>query len=73
MHDFGQLLYVDEFYRDEVDYRIAVFRVQGGLLAKWSCGVCQSDESRQATHPTVDECVSAVHRTIEKHHREKHG
>ena len=72
MQTYGQLLYVDEFTRDDIHYRIAIFRVQGGLLAKWSCGVCQADESPQVAHPSIEECVTAVHQTIEMHHREKH-
>jgi hypothetical protein len=31
METYGQLIHVEEFHRDGVRYRVAVFRVQGGL------------------------------------------
>jgi hypothetical protein len=73
MHVFGQLLHVEEFEYRAVQYRIAVFKVQGGLNGQWSCGGCKLNEEREVRHPTIDECVADLKRAIEAHHCETHG
>ena len=72
MQVYGQLVHVDEFDCDSIRYRIAIFRVQGGLLGKWSCAVCEVDESQAHTYPTIEESVATVKQMIEQHHRAHH-
>jgi hypothetical protein len=73
MQVYGQLVHVEEFDRDSTGYRVAIFRVQGRLLGKWSCAVCAEDESQTHTHPTIEESVASVKQTIEQHHRRRHA
>jgi predicted RNase H-like HicB family nuclease len=73
MKAFGQLIHVEEVHRDGVKYRIAVFRVRGGLQGKWSCEACDLDYTQDQTNPTLDECLASIKDTIEKHHAAKHS
>jgi len=72
MHIYGQLIHVEETRRDSIVYRIAIFRVQGGLHGAWSCSACAADDDQNGTHPTIDEAVTSVKNAIERHHRERH-
>ena len=73
MQTYGQLIHVEEMHRDRVHYRIAIFRVQGGLHGRWSCDTCLlENEDDSPTCPTVEECVAKTKKTIEQHHRECH-
>jgi hypothetical protein len=72
MQIYGQLVHVEQFDHDSICYRIAIFRVQGGLLGKWSCAVCAEDERQTHTHPTIEEGVSSVKQTIQQHHQRRH-
>jgi hypothetical protein len=72
MNVFGQLLHVEELRRGDVLYRIAVFRVQGGLGGKWSCSVCNDDAQTPCLAPTIEGCTKAVKWEIEQHHAERH-
>jgi hypothetical protein len=71
MQDYGQLVHVEEFHRDGIHYRIAVFRVQGGLHGEWSCSECEITE-KDGVHPTVEECVMENKRLIDEHHDQRH-
>jgi hypothetical protein len=74
MRTYGQLIHVEEFHRDGVHYRVAVFRVQGGLHGKWSCDTCLIHEDEDApTHPAIEECVAQTKKNIDRHHREHHA
>ena len=74
MQTYGQLVHVEELDRDTIHYRIAVFRVQGGLHSRWSCSACQSDEDETApSHPTTREAIARTKDLIERHHRGNHA
>ena len=74
MKTYGQLIHVEEFHRDGVRYRIAVFRVQGGSRGTWSCDMCLArNEDTDPSHPTVEECVAGTKKLIDRHHREEHS
>jgi hypothetical protein len=69
MHTHGQLIHVEDFHIDSAHYRLAVFRVQGGLHGKWSCdGVAMSDDD--GVHSTIEECISETKALIDGHHRQ---
>ena len=71
---YGQLVHVEEFHIGVVRYRIAVFRVQGGLHGRWSCDTCLlENEDDSPTCPTIDECVAKTKKTIEQHHLDYHS
>ena len=70
---FGQLVYVSERRRGGIKYRIAVFRVAGGLQGKWSCEACQLDGADLRTFPTLDNCIASIRDDVDKHHADKHG
>ena len=72
MKTFGQLIHVEDISRGDTRYRLAVFRVTGGLQAKWSCEACALDETLDRTCTNLDECVSLAMDTIERHHAAKH-
>jgi len=74
MKTFGQLLHVEDVQRDGAHYRIAVFRVEGGVAAKWSCDKCPAaDEGAGLPHPSVEACVMAAKHAINAHQRERHA
>jgi hypothetical protein len=74
MKNYGQLIQIEEFHRDGVRYRIALFRVQDGLKGTWSCNTCRArNEGTDPTHPTSDECVAGMKKLIDRHHREMHS
>ena len=74
MHTFGQLIHVEDLYLGIVHYRIAVFRVKGGLHGAWSCDTCLAQQKADAPdHPTVEECVADTKKAIDQHHRENHA
>jgi hypothetical protein len=72
MKTHGQLVHVEEYNRAGVHYRIAVFRVQGGLHGQWSCDNCPTLDD-DGVHPSIEECVADTKRFIEEHHREHHA
>ena len=71
MDDYGQLVHVEEFHREGVHYRVAVFRVEGGLHGEWSCSRCAFGD-KNGVHPTVEEAVTETKKLIDEHHRLKH-
>lgn len=71
MDDYGQLVHVEESHRDGVHYRVAVFRVEGGLHGEWSCNEC-STKDKDGVHPTVEEAVAETKTLIDEHHRNEH-
>jgi hypothetical protein len=74
MHTYGQLIHVEEFNLGVVRYRIAVFRVQGGLRGTWRCDTCLArDRHDRPSHPTVEECLADTKKAIDQHHRENHS
>jgi hypothetical protein len=72
MQTFGQIVFVEERPRDGTKYRIAVFRVRGGLQGKWSCESCALEQTEAQTFPALDECILSVKDGIEAHHAAKH-
>jgi hypothetical protein len=73
MKTYGQLIHVEECLKDDVHYRIAVFRVQGGLQGVWSCDTCVAqDDDADPTHPSIEECVAGTQKAIDRHHKERH-
>ena len=72
MHVFGQLLHVEELQFGPIHYRVAMFKVQGGLNGQWSCGSCRSDDDHPTTHPGVKECVADLMKAIANHHKSYH-
>lgn len=74
MTTYGLLIHVEEFQRNGVRYRIAVFRVQGGLRGTWGCEICSArNPDADHTHPTVEECVAQTKQMIDDHHRKHHA
>jgi DNA transformation protein and related proteins len=71
MNDYGQLVHVEEFHIEGVHYRVAVFRVEGGLHGEWSCSRCALGE-KNGVHPTVEEAVTETKKFIDDHHHLKH-
>jgi len=71
MKGYGQLVHVEEFHRDGVHYRVAIFRVQGGLHGEWSCDGCATKD-KNGVHPTIEEAVAETKKLIDGHHTERH-
>ena len=71
MDDYGQLVHVEELFRDGIQYMIAVFRVQGGLHGEWSCENCAAKD-QNGVHPTVEETVMDTKKFIDEHHANLH-
>lgn len=69
---YGQLLHVESLLRDAIQYRIAIFRVQGGLRGNWSCSACENDHNPDIARSNVDECVAVVKKAIDEHHAQRH-
>jgi len=74
MKKYGQLVHVEDYPLNGVHYRMAVFRIQGGLHAKWSCDACRIEEDELApTHHTIEEAMAGTRKIIAAHHRQNHG
>jgi hypothetical protein len=72
MRTYGQLIHVEEFCIDTARYKIAVFRVHGGLYGQWSCDGCTSSYDDKL-HPSIEDCGTAIKALINEHHRQCHS
>ena len=73
MKTFGQVVYVEQRPKSGASYRLAIFRVTGGLQGKWTCEACQLDAAHARTFPTLDNCIASIRDDIDNHHADKHG
>ena len=73
MQTFGQLLHVEDVRHDNAHYRMAVFRVTGGLHGRWACDSCTVENDENRVHATLSECIEAMKNTICEHHIAHHN
>jgi hypothetical protein len=72
MRAFGQIVHVEDMRCNGARYRIAVFRVRGGLQGKWSCEACDVGETQKRSYPNLDDCLAAIKDAINRHHAANH-
>jgi hypothetical protein len=73
MKDAGKLLHDETFGRQGVGYRIAVYRVPGGLQSEWNCNACRLERTDLVALPSLNDCVASARRAIVEHHRQLHS